>query len=94
MKNHLLSTMSCGDPNRTVAVTPAKMNKLEPNNTAKPSWMPSISASSEADRDANTSGAPAPNASNVTPASDSDSLNVFDIFWREGDRCSSATKDR
>ena len=68
------------------------MNKLEPSNTASPSWIPSISASSLADRDANTSGAPAPKANKVTPASDSESLNVLEIFYKAGDRCSSATK--
>lgn len=56
--------------------------------------MPSMSASSEAESEANKSGAPAPKASKVTPVSDSDSLNVFDIFCKAGDRCSSATKDR
>ncbi len=55
--------------------------------------MPSGSASSLADRLANTSGAPAPKAKKVTPASDSEIRNVFDIFYSEGDKNSSATWD-
>jgi len=80
MKNHLFSFISRGDANNTADVTPAKINKLDPKRTDKPSWMPSMSASSLADKLAKTSGAPAPNARRVTPASDSDSLNVFEIF--------------
>lgn len=94
MKNHWLSTISWGEPKSTAEVTAASMKRLEPSRTANPSWMPSMSASPLADKLAKTSGAPAPNASKVTPASDSDSLNVFDIFCKDGDKCSSATNDR
>lgn len=76
------------------AVTHAKINKLEPKSTDKPSCTPFSLASSLADSDAKTSGAPAPNASSVTPAKLSDSLKVFDIFYSDGDKCSSATKER
>ena len=90
-KNYFLSFMSPGAVRITDAVTTARMNKLEPSNTAIPIWMPDASPPSEADRLANTSGAPAPKASKVTPASDSESLKVLESCWSDGLKCSSAT---
>lgn len=43
-------------------------------------------AYSAADKALNTSGAPLPNASSVTPARDSDSLNLSVICSRDGDK--------
>ena len=68
------------------------MKKEDPSRTAMAISMPSRSPPCAADKDANTSGAPPPKARSVTPAKDSDSLNVFDICCKEGDRNSSAVK--
>lgn len=94
MKNHLFNNISLGLEKRTTEVTAVNMNKLEPSKTEIPNYIPSISASSLADKLAKTSEAPAPNASNVTPANDSEILNVVDIFYKDGDKCSSATNDK
>ena len=57
----------------------ARINKLEPSSTARPIWMPSLFPPSLVLKLENTSEAPAPNASKVTPANDSDSLKVLEI---------------
>lgn len=61
-------------------VTIVKIKRLDPNSTLKPSCIPCTSASSLALKLAKISGAPAPKANKVTPASDSESLNVFAIL--------------
>lgn len=71
-KSHFLTLIDNGLAKSVADVTIARMNRLEPNSTDNPICTPSRSASFDALRLANTSGAPAPNASNVTPASDSD----------------------
>ena len=47
---------------------------------------------SAADIEEKTSGAPLPKAINVTPASDSDILNLLTIYSMEGDKYSSAVE--
>ena len=84
--------MIVGEYHRTQAAITDCMNKLLPKRTAIAISIPSRSPPFEAEKDANTSGAPPPKANNVTPAKDSLSLNVFEIYWREGDRNSSAVK--
>ena len=79
-KNFLLSLMSFGDAKMHELVTIDKMKRLEPSNTPSPSYMPSTSASSLALKLEKISLAPAPKASNVTPARDSESLKFFAIF--------------
>lgn len=93
-KNHFLSMISFGDAQMTYELTTVSENKLEPSSTANAIWIPSTSASSLAERLAKTSGDPAPNARSVTPARDSEILNVFDMLWSEGDKNSSATWDK
>ena len=74
------------------ALIMASMNKLLPTSTAIPISMPSRSPPYAAVSEAKRSGAPPPIAMRVTPAKLSESLNVFDISCREGDRNSSAVK--
>lgn len=93
-KNFLLSLMSFGDDKMHELVTIDKMKRLEPSNTPSPSYMPSTSESSLALKLEKISLAPEPKASNVTPASDSESLKFFAIFYSDGLKCSSATKDK
>ena len=78
-KKFLLSFMSFGDAKIHELVTIERMKRLDPSKTPSPSYMPSTSASSLALKLAKMSGEPAPKANNVTPASDSESLNVFAI---------------
>ena len=94
MKKLLLSLMSFGEAKIHELEIIARMNKLEPRSTARPIYIPSLFPPSLALKLENTSEAPAPNASRVTPASDSESLNVLDIYWRAGLKCSSATNER
>ena len=68
------------------------MKRLEPSRTAIAISIPSRSPPFDADKEAKTSGAPPPKASNVTPAKDSESLKVFDICCSDGERNSSAVK--
>lgn len=68
------------------------MNRLDPSKTAIAISIPSRSPPFDADKEAKTSGAPPPKASSVTPARDSESLNVFDICCSDGDKNSSAVK--
>jgi hypothetical protein len=89
-----LSLMSVGEYRITTADTMARMNSDAPSSTEMPMCIPSEVAPSEADRLANTSGAPAPNANNVTPARLSDSLNVFEICCKAGLWNSSALTPR
>ncbi len=86
--------MSVGDAIIHELVTTERMKRLDPSNTLTPSQIPLRSAPSLALKLANMSGAPAPNANKVTPARDSDSLNVLEIYQSEGLKCSSATKDK
>jgi len=58
-------------------------------------WFPSFYDAEAADAiEENTSGAPLPNAKNVTPASDSLILNLTVIYSRLGERYSSAVDAR
>lgn len=93
-KNGLFIFIFTGDDWSTSAVTHAKMNKDEPNSTEIPMNMPDKLSASDADRDANTSGAPAPNAKSVTPAKLSDSLKVLEIYYSDGAKYSSAVELR
>ena len=68
------------------------MKKDDPSRTAIAISIPSRSPPWAADREAKTSGAPPPKANRVTPASDSDSLKVLEIYCNDGDRNSSAVK--
>lgn len=72
--------ISVGDAKIHELVTTERINRLDPSNTLRPSYIPLRSAPSLALKLAKISGAPAPNANKVTPASDSDNLNVFDIY--------------
>lgn len=85
-----LSFISVGEASITTEVTIARMKREAPSKTEIPIWIPSDEAPSEAERLANTSGAPAPKAKRVTPARLSESLNVFDIYCKEGLKNSSA----
>lgn len=69
-----------------------KMKNDDPSKTEMPISIPFVSPFEAAEIEAKTSGAPAPKASKVTPASDSDSLNVFDIYCSDEQRYSSAVK--
>eukprot|EP00352_Strombidinopsis_acuminata_P000485 CAMPEP_0176347592 /NCGR_PEP_ID=MMETSP0126-20121128/7182_1 /TAXON_ID=141414 ORGANISM="Strombidinopsis acuminatum, Strain SPMC142" /NCGR_SAMPLE_ID=MMETSP0126 /ASSEMBLY_ACC=CAM_ASM_000229 /LENGTH=82 /DNA_ID=CAMNT_0017695863 /DNA_START=1560 /DNA_END=1808 /DNA_ORIENTATION=- len=75
---------------KTTAATHDWMKSEEPKSTEIPMKIPDKLSASDADREANTSGAPAPNANNVTPAKLSDSLKVFDIYYKLGAKYSSA----
>ena len=79
-KKFLFSLMSLGEAKIQELVTIERIKRLDPSSTPKPSYMPSTSASSLALKLAKMSGDPAPNASKVTPAKDSESLKVFAIF--------------
>ena len=76
----------------TEALIKASTDKDEPSRTAIAISMPSISPDCAADREAKTSGAPPPKASNVTPAREFDSLKVFEISCSDGHKNSSALK--
>jgi len=93
-KNVELSLISVGEDRITTDETIARMNSDAPSNTLMPMWIPSEVAPSEALREANTSGAPAPNARRVTPARLSESLKVLEICCNEGLRNSSALTPR
>lgn len=84
--------MSFGEDRITSDVTTDKIKSDEPRSTEMPITMPSVSPPSEAEIEANTSGAPAPKAMSVTPAKLSDILNVLDIFSKAGPKYSSAVK--
>jgi hypothetical protein len=89
-----LSLISVGENRITTADTIARIKSDAPSSTEIPMWIPSEVAPSEADRLANTSGAPAPNANKVTPAKLSDNLKVFEICCKAGLKNSSALTPR
>lgn len=71
-----------------------RMNREDPNSTEIPISTPSESPPDAAESEAKTSGAPPPNANNVTPDRLSDNLNVLAMHWRAGLKYSSAVKLR
>ena len=80
MKKVLFKTIAVGEYHKTEAATTDWMKRLLPSRTAIAISMPSRSPPLLADKLANTSGAPLPNASSVTPASDSERRKVLEIY--------------
>eukprot|EP00352_Strombidinopsis_acuminata_P004653 CAMPEP_0176350768 /NCGR_PEP_ID=MMETSP0126-20121128/9727_1 /TAXON_ID=141414 ORGANISM="Strombidinopsis acuminatum, Strain SPMC142" /NCGR_SAMPLE_ID=MMETSP0126 /ASSEMBLY_ACC=CAM_ASM_000229 /LENGTH=71 /DNA_ID=CAMNT_0017700953 /DNA_START=1559 /DNA_END=1774 /DNA_ORIENTATION=+ len=70
------------------------MKSDDPRSTEIPMNMPDKLSASDADKDAKTSGAPAPKANSVTPAKLSESLNVLEIYYSDGAKYSSAVELR
>ena len=71
-----------------------RINREDPSRTEIPISTPAASPPEAAESEANTSGAPPPNASSVTPDRLSDNLNVLAMHWSAGLKYSSAVKLR